>query len=351
MIYDVIVIGHGIAGAVLAWELKQRNLNFLVLENPLLEKSSAVAGGLFNPLMFNKLRLARMTETLWPVMYDTYSAIEHNWNIKLLHQIDSAKLLTNSEIKEWESGQSSAIGKYISSIIPSPGIKGIKSVDAAGIIKDSGYLDIPLLLSESKARLQAAGRFIEKAVEYEEIIPVNELITISNQFRTRKIVFCEGAHIKSNPWFNFAAVSPNKGELIEIKSSGLARDYVVRNKVFILPFENHAFKVGATYSHNYSDSLPSSEGLSELTTKLDEMLDVPYRIVSHKAGVRPAIRDRMPILGPNPEYKSLLVMNGFGSKGVAYAPFCAKTMIEWLLTGKIQIPNHLNVNRFWNQNR
>lgn len=351
MIYDVIVIGHGIAGAVLAWELKQNKMNFLVLENPLLEKSSAVAGGLYNPLMFNRLRQARMTEVLWPAMYDTYFAIEKNWNIKLLHQIDSAKLLTESDIKEWERGQNSPLGKYISALIPSLNLKGVKPVDAIGVIKESGYLDIPLLIGESKARLQDEGRFVEKALAYDEIIPGNESISISNQYRTKKIVFCEGAHIRNNPWFNFAAMSPNKGELIEIMSTDLESDYVIRNKVFVLPVGNQIFKVGATYSHDFSDSLPSSGGLSELTTKLNEILDVPYRIVAHKAGVRPAIRDRMPILGSHPENKNLLVMNGFGSKGVTYAPYCAKMMVEWLLTEEGELPKDLNINRFWNQNR
>lgn len=47
---NILIIGQGIAGSCLAWELKRRGAEFTVADRPVAETASRVAAGLVNPL-------------------------------------------------------------------------------------------------------------------------------------------------------------------------------------------------------------------------------------------------------------------------------------------------------------
>jgi glycine/D-amino acid oxidase-like deaminating enzyme len=68
------------------------------------------------------------------------------------------------------------------------------------------------------------------------------------------------------------------------------------------------------------------------------MTSLPAEIVDHQAGVRPASRDRRPILGQN-------ILNGLGSRGVLLAPWCATHLVDHLLAGR-PIDPEVNASRF-----
>jgi glycine/D-amino acid oxidase-like deaminating enzyme len=104
--------------------------------------------------------------------------------------------------------------------------------------------------------------------------------------------------------------------------------------------------VGATYSHDTINSMPSEDGRMQLTTKLDKMILDPYELLGHYAGVRPATKDRMPVLGAHKDHENLFIFNGLGSKGVVYAPYCAKVLVESLLFSNELLPELLNFRRF-----
>ena len=46
---NILIIGQGIAGSCLAWELKRRGAEFTVADRPIAETASRVAAGLVNP--------------------------------------------------------------------------------------------------------------------------------------------------------------------------------------------------------------------------------------------------------------------------------------------------------------
>jgi hypothetical protein len=330
----------------MAWELQRAGLDFLVMNAPLIPRSSDVAAGLFNPLMFRKLRLSRMVEDLWPVMQVTYESIENHYGVKLLHPILSAKRLSDKEISEWERGQLTTTAAYIHAVEIGAVVVGLINAPAMGYISSSGYLDIARWLEVSKKDLAGKGQFIEDALIYKDMEIYKNKVIINNNIESRKIIFCEGAAVIHNPWFQADWFSPNKGEILEILAPGLDDSYILRDDIFILPLGNHRFKVGATYSHDAIDNLPSDKGKEELIAKLDKMISVNYEILAHNAGVRPAIKDRMPVLGNHVKHDNILIFNGLGSRGVVFAPYCAKVLIRSLLPSNESIPDFLNVRRW-----
>ncbi len=343
---EILIVGHGLAGSLMAWELQQAGIDFMVMNAPQIPRSSDVAGGLFNPLMFRKLRLAQMVEDLWPVMQATYTAIEKHYGIKLMHHILSAKMVYDKELVEWEQGHEKKTAPYIHALIKGASVKGLKNVTALGFISSSGYLDIVKWLEISKKGLVEKGQFIEGELVYAKMKNFKDKIFINNTIEASKIIFCEGAAVIKNPWFQADWLTPNKGELLEIQAPDLDEKYILRDEVFILPLGHHRFKVGATYSHDPVDTLPSEDGRKELKAKLDKMISVSYKITQHYAGVRPAIKDRMPVLGPHVNRENLFIFNGLGSRGVVLAPYCAKALVKSLLSNNEPIPAFVNVRRF-----
>ena len=45
-----LIVGHGLAGSTLAWQLHHRNETFDIIDNTDLPGSSRVAGGMINPV-------------------------------------------------------------------------------------------------------------------------------------------------------------------------------------------------------------------------------------------------------------------------------------------------------------
>jgi len=97
-----------------------------------------------------------------------------------------------------------------------------------------------------------------------------------------------------------------------------------------MPIGDNHYKVGATFNHVDKTSIPSIEGREELVAKLKKVLAVPYTIVDQAAGIRPAVKDRRPMVGIHPQFNNLAILNGLGTRGVMIAPTVAKQLFNHL---------------------
>ena len=68
-------------------------------------------------------------------------------------------------------------------------------------------------------------------------------------------------------------------------------------------------------------------------------------IVAQEAGIRPAVKDRRPMVGTHPQYKQLSVLNGLGTRGVLIAPSVAKNLFHHLEFGE-SLGQEIDINRF-----
>jgi glycine/D-amino acid oxidase-like deaminating enzyme len=57
---------------------------------------------------------------------------------------------------------------------------------------------------------------------------------------------------------------------------------------------------------------------------------VPYKIVEHKAAVRPTVKERRPFIGLHPQNNCIGIFNGLGTKGVLLAPFFSSHFADYL---------------------
>lgn len=342
----MLIVGQGLAGSMLAMELWKRHVDFLVMAPANASAASSVAAGLYFPLSSRKLSVDRVFRSCFPNLEKTYQSMEETLGLALLYKLPSVKLFDPSELDDWHAFMEGDGAIFIDSIEEHAKIPGIKPGLSMAVISHSGYLDVAKLVETSRKWLEKNNLWHNDMVHYPSIRITSHGIVVNGKIEAEKVVFCEGAYGINNPWFGRFGLSPNKGEIMVVYAPRLCEGFVLRRGVHILPLGKGYFHVGATYSRNPVDDVPSESGLQVLCSKLGSFTNVPYKVVFHKAGMRPAVKDRTPLLGRHPEFPALAVFNGLGSKGVMQAAHWAPVMANWLLSDGYTLPAEVDVSRY-----
>jgi glycine/D-amino acid oxidase-like deaminating enzyme len=158
-------------------------------------------------------------------------------------------------------------------------------------------------------------------------------------------VFCEGSAAVQNPYFNWLPITPNQGEVLEVQCEGLSEAQVLNKGAYVVPLGEGRFRVGATYRWPPFAEGITAEARTELSQRLAGMTDLPFTVLGQQAGVRPAVRDRKPLLGTHPQWPVLSICNGFGSKGVMLAPRLAAHLAD-ALEGTAELWPEVNILRY-----
>ena len=341
---DIAIIGQGLAGSLLARELWHRGIEFMVIDKGHEHSASLAAGGLFYPLAARKLKEVDLCAEQFAHMIKTFQEIEAALNISILHEIPSLKLFPTEELPDWKKAAQGNLSHLIREIHPSIQISGLNCGFSGVVIDHSGYVDLPLFLSKMREWLKARERITEADAT---TLTGRNPILINDSLQAEKVVFCEGPAILSSPVLSSVDIRWSKGEWMEMHAPGLNEGFILRSDIFVLPLGNSQFRVGATFSHDTSDEGPTASGLAELTRKLEKLLEVPYSVTLHKAGIRPTTHDRQPVIGPLPSNPDYLVFNGLGTRGVFQGPWYADRLARFILTGKKEWPRSSDTGRFF----
>jgi glycine/D-amino acid oxidase-like deaminating enzyme len=148
-----------------------------------------------------------------------------------------------------------------------------------------------------------------------------------------------------NPYFNSLPFAPNKGEALIIKVPGLPNKNIYKNNISVVPWDDDLFWVGASYEWSFNDVLPTQSFREKMIQNLDQFMQLPYEVVDHVTGIRPANSQRRPFVGVHPQYSQLAICNGMGTKGCSLAPFFTHQLREHLETGT-PIEPEANLERF-----
>jgi len=114
----------------------------------------------------------------------------------------------------------------------------------------------------------------------------------------------------------------------------------------MLPFGANNYHVGATYEWDLVDGKQSEKGLNELVTKFENIVLSNYKIISHKAGIRPTVADRRPLIGKSNKHNNLYFFNGMGTKGVMLAPYFSEVVVNYLINNT-PIESEIDIARYF----
>ncbi len=208
-----------------------------------------------------------------------------------------------------------------------------------GMIKQAAQVNVPALIVHFKQYLLSSNAYFKDFFSYNDLkIGINEVYY--KNYTADKIIFCEGAKAVENPYFNWLPFNPDKGELLIVKIPGLNLSQLFKHHITIVPLGDNLYWVGATNDWNFLDDKPCEENKQLIIRELQEILNIPFEIVSHQAAIRPTVKDRRPFIGIHPDYPSLGIFNGFGTKGASLIPYWADNFTDILSQSTIAESNH-----------
>jgi hypothetical protein len=264
----------------------------------------------------------------------------------LITEREIVKLFSEQqEVELWKKKSVGELAGYLDKTIYHDELKGIK-ISEFGYSKvlRSGNLDVRSFLELTRQFIIGKESLLEEKFDFKEL-NISETISYKN-FAAQNIVFAEGYLIKNNPYFSYLPFKPAKGEVLTIGSKNLnIGNSIINKNAFLMQSKNDSYKLGATYDWENLNETLSESAKDELKGRFKKMADADFTIVDHKAGVRPSVIDRRPVIGHHPKYKNLYIFNGLGTKGVMLAPYFAQKLINHFRLNE-PLPAEVNVARF-----
>jgi len=346
--YDYLIVGQGIAGTSLAWHLHDEGKKVLLVNDSALPSSSKVAAGIFNPLTGKKLVKTWLADDLFPYAQKFYSRLEEKLDVKFLHQASIFRPFRSIEEQNSYLAQTSdpGISKYIQSVPEQQNRPGYINAPFGGMeVIQAGWVDLPLLLDNSRDYFLDIGQYIESPFESRDLITYNDSVRWKD-FSFNKVILCQGFNARDNSWFSWLPFTPVKGQVLEVEIDTSGSDQIVNQGIFILPVSGSHCRVGATYSWDPLDWEVTQAAAAELEGKFKPLVSVPYQIIGQLAGIRPSSHDRRPMLGIHPDNPRVGIFNGLGTKGVTLAPFFANQFTEYLEKEK-ELNDAVNIKRYF----
>lgn len=326
---DYLIIGHGLAGAVLSHELLSAGKKVMVLNDPSLNSASRVAGGLYNPITGRKMVKTWNADKIFPVIEPFYSSLEEKLGTRFLYNIGIYRpFLSIEEQNEWQ-GKVSDYAPYVGHIYTSSREEYSINDKFGGLhLKNAGYVDTKSLLSANKKYLLDKGSYRELMFKDRQLEQANGRMKYAD-LEFNRLIFCNGYNYVDNPWFSWLPFRPVKGEILTAELE-IEAETILNRGIFILPVSDGKSRIGSTYNWKEINNEPSDEGRKEIEEKLKNLYNGEYRIESVDAGIRPATKDRRPFIGLHPENRQVGIFNGFGSKGVSLIPYYARNFVDSL---------------------
>lgn len=342
---EYIIVGLGLAGIAFAEELVKHQKSFVIFSDDS-QQSSIVAGGVYNPVILKRFTPVWNATQQLEVALPYYNKLEETLQTSLDKKFVTKKVFKSVEDQNnWFAAiDKHNIGRYLDTNLDYNSYNGLLADYALGKVNETGRVDTKKLIEFYKEFLLKNNQLKEERFDC-QALKIKEDQVVYQDFVAKKIVFSEGFGLKKNPFFNHLPLTGVKGETITIHAPDLAIDFQVKSTVFVLPLGNHFFKVGATFNWTDKTSIPTKEGKQELIEKLAKVINVPYEIMEHSAGVRPTTKDRRPLVGVHHQHKKIFVLNGLGTRGVMIAPTIAKELYQFIEHQK-ELNKEIDIKRF-----
>ena len=345
---DYLIIGQGLAGTWLSYHLLKLGKTLLVIDKFQENSASNVASGIINPITGRKLVKSWQVDTLLPFAKQAYQELEKKLNQQFWYDKKIVWHIQDNALLNDFMGRSATLGyeKYIGKIGRKTDLKGFTNSLAYAEIEQAAQVNTSKLIACYRKFLQKNDLLISEKMNYEEL-HLQENSVVWRDVKAKKVIFCEGYKMLENPFFNYLPLTPVKGEMLVIEAEHLElHEKMSKKKRFVVPWQKeNQYWLGSSYIRKYKNELPTENERNMLTEDLKNMINVPYKILSHRAAIRPTNLHRKPFLGLHPKYKQLGIFNGLGTKGVSLSPFYAEHLVGFLENQKT-LQNEVNIDRY-----
>lgn len=333
--FDAIIVGCGLAGATLAWRLHLLGWRLLVFDHRQLNSASHAAAGIMSPCSGKRHTPTWGWSTFWPEALRFYKQIEDVTGLSLIREIPQLRLL-NEPLDKVVSRSDPALTKPIvpERLMAYPGLSQ-KITKFGAISVPSGLLNVGTFLQASYEMLNQHHELRIDFLPLEEIrSDANGVWINATKHNADQLIFCEGAGGSLNPFFKDIVFQAVRGEALIIESEGLPDSRIYHHHISLVPFGAKLFYAGASYDRDNLHTNATAAGKNSLRDAIKNMLCEDFHIIEHRAGLRPVIRGRRPLICQHPSNNRIWFFNGLASRGCLQAPHYSKLLCAALRGNK-----------------
>ena len=362
---DTLIVGGGIIGASLAFELARRRQSVLLLDRqePGQEASWAAAGTISPAPDAEALGLAALGCESYRLYPAFISAIETatgesagfhpNGAFELFFEPEG-EVERDQRVKQIrEAGLSTEAISLPDTRRREPAIGA--AVRAALWIADEADLDPRVLTRVTLAAAQRAGVEMRANTEVVSIITCDNRcdgvlaartethqsgevrVRTAEKIEARNVVIAAGWRSKevggAESW---APSIPVRGQMVAFgRVAGAPRTILRSEHGYMAPREDGRVVAGSTLEPGTLDKHPTAAGLQKIlaaaTAMAPALANAP--MLETWAGIRPGSPDHLPIIGAT-DVEGLFVATGHYRNGMLLAPATAKYLAEWIVEGR-----------------
>ncbi len=318
----VLIVGQGLAGTLLAWELERAGVEFSIVDAGHARAATKVAAGIINPITGRRLVKSEGVEALLPVARACYREIERELGETLWREMRVRRWFADERERDvfTEKSASGALAPFV------------ESADGEGFwIGGAARVELGKLIERSRERWRSRGILREERVGE---LNGNEggAVTID----------CRGAEADGGKAVDWRY---SKGECVELRMSGLDPGVVWNRRHWLVATGGGVAKAGATNEPGRRDFAVTEKARLDLERSVRAMGFQDFEVVAQTGGVRVYSPDKRPVIGWTAKEARRGIFCGLGAKGALYAPAMARAWAEFLVHG-VELPATWDVARF-----
>jgi glycine/D-amino acid oxidase-like deaminating enzyme len=329
--FPILIIGQGISGTMLSWFLHKANIPFMIMDDAKENTASKVAAGIINPVTGRRIVKTWMIDDVMPFAVNVYREMGTFLNIDVCSEKQLIDFFPTLQMKNAFEERLDENADYLRNSNEKDFHRYFNYDYGYGSIAPAYVIQVAAILQHWREYLIKHHLLLEEKFQIESIQISDEKI-IYHHIVADKIIFADGIQSETNRWFKHLPFSFNKGEALLVEIPELPDAYIFKKKYTLCPLKNNLFWLGANYTWNYDNDLPTSAFYDEASVMLKNFIKVPYSVHQHIAAIRPANIERRPFVGFHPVHKNIGIFNGMGAKGTSLAPYFAH-----------QLANHINL--------
>ena len=345
--YDFIVVGFGIAGMSVTYQLLSNGYKVLVIDNEN-TKASVVAAGMYNPVILKRFTLAWDAHNQLNYAKSFYKDLSVFLDVEISEDLNIYRKFSSiQEQNKWFSKlDNPVLSKYMNSSICNDNINGVSSPHGYGLLTNTGRINVKLLNQTFVNYLKNNNSFLVDEFDYNSLL-MSDNVSYKN-ISSRNIIFSEGYHLSKNPFFNNLPLIGNKGSYITVNCPNLKLNKALKSFYFLIPLNtNGDYKFGATYQNKFSDTDHDQETKDHLIDEFKSLVDLPFTLIDQQTAVRPTVIDRRPLVGCHSDYDNMYILNGMGTRGIILAPTASLSLLN-LIKYNTPLPPEIDIIRFKN---
>jgi len=343
---DYLIIGQGISGTWLSYFLQKQGKSFIIIDNNFSNSPSRIAAGIINPVTGRRHVEVWLADEIITFANSAYTALGKELGITAISQKNIIDFFPSPQMRVSFMQRVGEKAAYVSEYSEQEYFRNNFNYNfGCGEIKPVYTVHLDSVLPAWRNHLKEKNLLLEEEFEIEQLKIAADKIQYKN-ITASKIIFCDGANCADNPYFKLLPFAPNKGELLLVEIPDLPTTNIYKKGMMLAPLSKQGlWWIGSNYAWQFDNPKQTPAFKEKTEALLKEWLKVPFRIVDHLAGIRPATLERRPFVGLHPLFPNIGILNGMGTKGCSLVPYFAKQFVEYLLYKK-PVLAEADINRY-----